>query len=173
MLYLGATMINVIFLDFDGPLTNQRAYVAYDKPAGRPMWTTGDPVAIEMINALCCEYDARVVISSSWRGFDDFTPTGLGARESLISWGFKGEFHDSWRTYGNGPSREAEILKWMEFHHSTVDNYCCIDDAILKKKMNPVIVDAQEGMMFKNYLQAKNFLSGGGWSVEKLMEILS
>jgi len=164
---------NIIFLDFDGPLTNERCYQAFDKPAGRKMWTTADPVAISFINQLCEEFKALVVLSTTWRR-TSLTPTRLSAQDSLRLWGFKGQFHIDSETpdlvIDGRSSRNDEIMTWIENHRETVNNYVSIDDLYLAKYTNNVIVTTSNGMMIADYDKARGMLSGGGYSVDKGLE---
>ena len=162
---------NILFLDFDGPLTNARAWFAYDKPAGRAMWTTADPVAIEMLNLLVKDFNILTVVSSTWRKFDKVNPTGIAADWSLRQWGFIGEFHPDWKTpVLPGENRNDEIRDWMRRNHESVDNFASLDDMDLRVYTNNVKVDAEDGISSANYRQVCNFLSGGGWSVQQHLD---
>lgn len=166
---------NIIFLDFDGPLTNARAFIAFDAPLGRPMWTTADPVAIAMLNILCERHGALVVLTTTWRRDQDEcllpNPTGLSAIDSLKSWGFTGGFHTDFRTkHFPDHNRNREIIDWLRRNNSTVGNFVSIDDLPLKSFCNPVVVDDREGISSRNYHEAHGFLSGGGYTIEKALE---
>lgn len=163
---------NIIFLDFDGPLTNRRAWYAFDKPAGRGMYTTADPVAIGMLNDLALEFQVKVVISSSWR-LTSLTPTKVSAPESLRAWGYKGAIHPHWRTRyynGHGNLRTEEIMDWIDLHQDEIGNFCAIDDDHLKKHVNWVQAHPDDGISYQEFDKARNFLSGGGYSVEMALK---
>lgn len=138
-------MRKIIFLDFDGPLTNRRTYYAYDRPKNRQMWTTADPVMINYLNHVCKNLKAEVVISSTWR-LTSLTPTKLSAKSSLISWGFTGTFHEDFATpYSKDGSRGKEIEGWLLDHPDTV-HFCSIDDCVLEEHLNPVYADPEDGV---------------------------
>lgn len=160
---------NVLFLDFDGPLTNARAYAAFDKPQGRVMWTTADPVAVTLLNDLYRQFRFLTVVSSTWRNISLLTPTNVDAKESLRLWGYVGEFHVDWATPRLG-DRNREIRQWLMDHAFEVDNWASLDDMQLKKWTNNVRVHENDGMSYNNYLQLRNMLSGGGWKMDQLLK---
>lgn len=164
---------NVLFLDFDGPLTNARSFVAYDRPFGRMMWTTADPVAVAMLNTLHNDYNFVTVVSSTWRKFTDMNPTGVDAKESLRLWGYKGDFHDDWATPDrSNVGRNQEIKSWLVEHQDEVDNWASLDDILLKKWTNNAHVDENDGMSYENYKHLRNMFSGGGWRMPEFLEKL-
>jgi hypothetical protein len=83
-----------IYLDVDGVVTT----VGYQRQAGKDRL---NPVQIALVAALVREFDARVVVSSTWR-VDDCRPT-------LVAAGLPGNsFHPDWRTAILSTSRDAE-----------------------------------------------------------------
>lgn len=161
-------MDNILFLDFDGPLTNQRSFWAFDIPHNRDMWTTADPVAIAILNQLSIYFDLKIVISSTWR-LTSLTPTGLSAADSLRHWGFTGNIHkDSVTVSSILGDRNSEILDWLSRHQDNVKNYASLDDLPLKKYTNNVLVHPDDGINSQNINQLKGFLSGGGYSIQML-----
>ncbi|KQP10021.1 hypothetical protein ASF28_02320 [Methylobacterium sp. Leaf99] len=84
----------IIYLDVDGVVTT----VAYQRQAGRDRL---NPVQVARVAALVREFDARVVVSSTWR-VDDCRPTLIeaGLPETC--------FHPDWRTAILPTSRDAE-----------------------------------------------------------------
>lgn len=167
--------VNVLFLDFDGPLTNTRAYLAFDKPMKRKMWTTADPIAIAFLNRLCKEYNVKIVVSSTWRKHNAFVmnPTGVDAKESLRLWGFTGEFHEDWRTIDNSRwSRSEEIIEWLTRHIDEVDIFATLDDMTLDDILNPVTVDCYDGTSSPNMERLESIFNRTGKrnSVERLKE---
>ena len=161
----------VLFLDFDGPLTNARAYKVYDIIKNRETWSTPDPVVIDFLNLLYDKYKFKTVISSTWR-IDGITPNGKDAIENLQDWGFKGEFHDSWKTPILYRSRELEIKEWFKNNIDTVSFYASLDDIQLPQWINNVLVDDINGMTnIKQFIELERYLTGKmGWSVKELRE---
>ncbi|NEU11228.1 hypothetical protein G3T14_03690 [Methylobacterium sp. BTF04] len=83
-----------IYLDVDGVVTT----VGYQRQAGKDRL---NPVQVARVAALVREFDARVVVSSTWR-VDDCRPT-------LVEAGLPGDcFHPDWRTAILPTSRDAE-----------------------------------------------------------------
>ena len=135
------------------------------------MWTTADPVAIEMLNGLVHRFQFLTVVSSTWRKFDSTNPTGVAANWTLRQWGFIGEFHTDWKTpVLPGENRNDEIRDWMRRNHESVDNFASLDDMELRAYTNNVKVDPDDGFSSANYRQLCNFLSGGGYSVQQHLD---
>lgn len=71
--------MKVVFLDIDGVLNSRRSFIAFSGIVGKHLpneefihtmaRTTIDPVAVGMINALCEETAANIVLSSTHRHF--------------------------------------------------------------------------------------------------------
>lgn len=65
--------MNIIFLDFDGVLNSTRSAVAnlykhsHHTSFRDREWAELDPIAIGLVDKLCKEAPAKVVISSTWR----------------------------------------------------------------------------------------------------------
>lgn len=55
----------ILFLDIDGVLLPGRAY--YMASQTQPLVTRFDPCVVGMVNKLCAEIDAKIVIHSNWR----------------------------------------------------------------------------------------------------------
>ena len=134
--------MNIVFLDVDGELTystyenNKTANIDIDK--------------VKLLKEICDETDAKVVISSSWRGWEGYTPKiYITLIDILTSNGievlgdtphipteFEGDVPEmiSLTTledlpylkpkYGTG--RAAEVQKWINEHD--VDNFVILDD---------------------------------------------
>lgn len=114
-------MIRVLFLDMDGVVlsgddlaaTGNRRHIPIDK--------------INLVNAVCSKAGAVVVLSSTWRHFND-------ARKMIAATGVP--FHADWRTplaremVGSiitGQQRGAEIAQWLKVHPE-VSSYAIVDD---------------------------------------------
>ncbi|KQP33861.1 hypothetical protein ASF49_08330 [Methylobacterium sp. Leaf104] len=83
-----------LYLDVDGVVTT----VGYQRQAGKD---TLNPAQVALVAALVREFDARVVVSSTWR-VDDCRPT-------LVEAGLPENcFHPDWRTAILPTSRDAE-----------------------------------------------------------------
>ena len=134
--------MNIIFLDVDGELT----YSDYENEETANI----DIEKVKYIKEICDKTGAKVVISSSWRGSDSYTPkiyyvlidiltsNGIevlgdtphlptefeGNVSNSISSTTLEELPDLKIKYGTG--RAAEIQKWISEHD--VDNFVILDD---------------------------------------------
>ena len=134
--------MKIIFLDCDGELT----YSDYENEETANI----DIEKVKLLKEICDKTDAKVVISSSWRGSDSYTPriyyvlidiltsNGIevlgdtphlptefeGNVSNSISSTTLEELPDLKIKYGTG--RAAEIQKWISEHD--VDNFVILDD---------------------------------------------
>lgn len=120
--------MKVVFLDIDGVLNSLRSLIAYEGYGNLPdrPYTEDDldqdiqqelmldPVAIRLLNRLCRDTGAKVVISSSWRiGEPDHSNfrrmfTAYLGKENHID--VIGMIPDLW----TGHTRGNEIEKWLD-----------------------------------------------------------
>jgi len=132
--------MNVIFLDVDGELT----YSNYENHKTANI----DVEKVKLLKEICDKSNAKVVISSSWRGSESHTPKIYYIlREILKNNGIcvvgntphlSTEFEDIAErnkiSFDNthhlkikfGTGRAAEIQKWISEHN--VDNFVILDD---------------------------------------------
>lgn len=132
--------MNVVFLDIDGELT----YSDYENTETADI----DIEKVKLLKEICDKSDAKVVISSSWRGSKTYTPqiyyilTNILENNGIEVIGetpyISAEFEDEEKTrvfslndtlhlklkYGTG--RAAEIQKWINEHD--VQNFVILDD---------------------------------------------
>ena len=91
---------------------------------GMYKWPHEEP-AIEALNTIVKENDAKVVVCSSWRHAYDIE----GLQNVLNKWGAKCEVigitPDVRRDYN---SRGLEILSWIMDHHTEIKGICILDD---------------------------------------------
>ncbi len=167
--------MKIIFQDIDGPLTTARTHIAFEP--GKMICRAFDPVSIGMINRLCKDHAAVIVVSSTWRfmdnrktrkqilGEDCTNPLdNFDLRQHLRDSGLTGTFHDDWKTpvCRISSTRGMEVRDWLE-DHPEVTNYICIDDdKDFADDMLPRLVkcDSYDGMSYANYLQADKLLGG-------------
>lgn len=121
--------MKVIFLDFDGVLNcaewmknvNRQQYLSMFEKDKEEL----DPVRVKMISDFALEFDASIVISSSWRILcslkiltDLLRIRGLDERVAVIdvtprsSSGFRG----------------SEVEQWLKETHHTVESHVIFDD---------------------------------------------
>lgn len=115
--------MKIIFLDVDGVLNSR---VDFDKPNGngRSMYALNKDM-IERIHKLEEHTNAKIVLSSTWRCYDE-------AKLELDKAGIKfiditpiGNIKEEWQ--GNYVRRGSEIKAWLDMHPE-VKKYVIIDD---------------------------------------------
>ncbi|MFY0656360.1 MAG: hypothetical protein JXR12_06390 [Neptunomonas phycophila] len=125
--------LKIIFLDIDGVLNTARAHIAY----GSSKW---DPTGVAILDRVCRETGAKLVISSVWRGSMDkwmhahqlLDAVGLG-RHGLCSghlgmdWNHPDYDKDMHRTPpGHDNPRGEKIQEWID--QWKPDVYAILDD---------------------------------------------
>lgn len=158
----------VIFLDVDGVLcTHDSCRVADTIDTLAPRAALGphvfDPVRVALLNKLCAETGAHIVVSSSWRDDD-------ALRETLRCVGVTADFHDDWRTPKLGAitrsrprsaagQRNAEIALWLTAHPEA-DNFVVLDDMTLPAPLGDrqVVTSYYSGLSALDVEYAKHLL---------------
>lgn len=111
----------IIFLDIDGVLNSQDWFCSDDPNRGKGNF---DPIAINRLNWVIEETDAKIVLSTSWRNdpkiFDTFKQVGVNGEISGKT--------DYFATGINYLYRGNEILKWCNEHDDKIISYVIIDD---------------------------------------------
>ncbi len=150
--------MNIIFLDIDGVLCTHRARASHGLNSTQNKCL--DPVACRFVAQLIKEFDAQVVISSTWRmqGRDQFVDVLLRAGQSeLIN-----ALHQNWATDKGGRCRGEEIQVWLDSARlKSVSHYVILDDDsdMLSKQMpNLVKTNGYNGLSFGDYLKARQIL---------------
>ena len=147
--------MKIIFLDIDGVLNSENYYKKVDRT--KKDWNKFNPLAVEMIRRLIEEFDASIVISSTWR-------YGLvkELKNELIKSGLVKYLHKDWKTPEIYPShRGEEINLWLD-NHSEVIDYVIIDDDenILEEQKNWFIrTDINVGMTEEHYYKAREIFA--------------
>ena len=125
--------MKVIFLDYDGVVNNLIFHKIDGEPdfycealedyCGRD-YKVNDFQAVAWLNKICREFNAKIVVSSTWRGRDDYA-------ECLYKAGFKGE------VIGRTPflaehiyheTRGREIKMWLDDHDGEIEDFIILDD---------------------------------------------
>lgn len=134
--------MNIVFLDVDGELT----YSDYENRETANI----DIEKVKMLKEICDNGNAKVVISSSWRGWEGYTPkiycilidilTSNGIEvlgdTPHIKIEFEGDVPEiiaettledlPHLKFKHGTGRAAEVQKWISEHD--VDNFVILDD---------------------------------------------
>lgn len=151
-----AEQIKVIFLDVDGVLNSTRNVIAdggYPFPATMNADGTGagrgdgkdprhaesnlDRLAIGMIRKLCKEFDAVIVLSSTWRLHVD-----------AIAFGKKYDLPIVDHTASCG---KPESIKLYLHGHPEILNYIVIDDDQMNAGNRQVWTSVEEGFLYEHY----------------------
>lgn len=131
--------MNVVFLDVDGELT----YSNYKNKSTANI----DPEKVKLLKEICDCTDAKVVISSSWKGTEDFTPSiyytlirilkqyGIEVigdtpyiKEASCDQDLQTKSLEdlNYVKLQHGTGRAAEVDVWLKEHE--VDNFVILDD---------------------------------------------
>ena len=126
--------MKIIFLDIDGVLNSERSFLAGShKIATMPdvpycekvLLATIDPIAVDLVNKICEEVDAYIVLSSTHRLHCD---TIDDVRDYLAAIGINRA-----RVFSATPRlntiRGIEIQTWIDDRPGTVTAYVIIDDS--------------------------------------------
>ena len=119
----------IIFLDIDGVLNSNNFYVNfYEKHEKKDLCNDIDPRAVEILNRLCEEIKAKVVISSCWR---------IGSTTEEMQKAFN-DLGCTFEIIGVTPiinfsmCRGLEVQEWIsrniDYKNFPYDNYVIIDD---------------------------------------------
>lgn len=134
--------MKVIFLDYDGVVNN----LVFIRPNGEPTFNyydrkslfkpfkifgkyfflrdrkVNDKQAIGWLNLICKKFNAKVVVTSTWRTRKDYD-------KCLYRAGFKGEVigRTDWLSITKG--RGLEIQKWLDDHKDLkIEDFIILDD---------------------------------------------
>lgn len=127
----------IIFLDIDGVLCTLRSHYAFGDDGG--LMSAWDITVCQMIRRLCSKYDAKIVVSSTWRNNPPNVRTYLctyGLADHMVSELFRERIkgnvlnHD-WITPKSDhvphATRGTEIQMWLDANPK-YKNYIIIDD---------------------------------------------
>lgn len=124
--------MKIIFLDYDGVVNNLVFHSIdgepdfYSEPleeySGRD-YKVNDFQAVAWLNKICREFNCKIVVSSTWRGRDDY-------KECLYNAGFKGEILGKTpRLNGCIYKRGLEIQKWLDMNKEyKIEDFIILDD---------------------------------------------
>lgn len=139
---------NIIFLDIDGVIATNRSYKEYD--------TKIDPGNVEIINELAQAFDARIVMSSTWRLLYDIDTLRLLLKNS----GLKPKVLDC-TPERDDRQRGLEIQDWIKEHGA--DDYIVIDDDC---------ADIIPHIPKKNFIHVKNGFTKIGITQSHIIDFL-
>jgi len=165
----------IIFIDIDGALLPQRAYVAgnnidvllrfrEDQKFDIHNFPAFDPVAVGLLNRLAKLSDAQFVVSSNWltrlpSNYDNVDIRNealLAFKSHLASQGLDERFHDDWHVAKQyRGSKKSEINNWLYDHPLVVDWITIEDDAWHDERcVNCTLADGLTLEVYQNACQA-------------------
>jgi hypothetical protein len=146
----------IIFLDVDGVLNSYRNVIAdggFPFPKGdaraqdpRHREENLDRLAVGMVRKLCQEFDAQIVLHSTWRMHTD--PVAFGHRWNLPIIGCT----DPRR------SKPGSIRTWLA-DNPDVRNFIVIDDDDMQQPKRQIVTSIYEGFTYADYVKAQKKLS--------------
>lgn len=148
----------IIFLDFDGVICTTRSHYAYSSTL---LHRHLDVVAVKMIERLCENAKASIVVSSTWRNHFEQDAINI----MLCNAGMKKvPFHSCWKTprlmrEGISVTRGFEIAAFLKDH--ACDNYVIIDDDkdfLPEQIERHVHTHEHNGFLFEHFEQAHRIL---------------
>lgn len=147
-------------LDVDGVLCTNRSHVAYKGPKSSYMQHL-DPVGVKLIESLCEETGAEIVVSSTWSEFHDMQSMLAILMNAGMSYP---NFHQCWKTpkshkYSN---RGEEIAMWEKLHGAPERYVIIDDDSDLLDRQKPFWVECSmdDGLSYSGYKKALKILLG-------------
>lgn len=141
----------IIFLDFDGPISNYRTALQ-----------TGhheefDPVAVEALDNICAVSGAKIVCSSS-RTCKESRPSFLENKRLFENAGFDmRNMHEDWSCWDANIGRTKSIERWLK-NHPEITHYAIIDDDIVDLP-NFIHIDAYDGILLKDFQKVAEYLA--------------
>lgn len=154
--------MKIIFLDYDGVVNNLIFHSIDGEPdfycepldvySGRD-YKVNDFQAVAWLNKICREFNCKIVVSSTWRGRDDY-------KDCLYNAGFKGEIIGK-TPYLRGCiyQRGLEIQHWLDNNiEYEIEDFIILDDdsdmCHLEKHL--IKTDTYKGLGFKEYQEICN-----------------
>lgn len=146
--------MKIVFLDIDGVMNSEIYYKSINTKVKD--WDRFKPEAVKLLKQLLDEFNAKIVITSSWR---------FGAKELLIKEltksGLKKYLHKNWKTAMlQGGERGKEIRLWLE-NNSGIENYVIFDDAetmLEEQSQNFIRTNISNGLEMEHYIRAREIL---------------
>lgn len=159
--------MKIIFLDIDGVLNHEAFYKARheNKSEIEYPYSEIDPISVQILNTLCEESGANVVISSTWRH------SGIEyCKDALEKVGFTGEIIDITPTH-ESRFRGLEILDWIKSNEDLIGDryynfteYVILDDdsdMLYWQRNNFLLIDRFVGLTMGDVFRAKKILNNG------------
>lgn len=150
----------IIFLDFDGVISTERASIANGE---RGLLVSLDTIGVKFLDRICTQYGIKIVISSTWRKSRDRSYF----RELFQCFGYTAlakALHEEYATPQlSGAIRGEEILQWFNdsnYNGSKQCKYLIIDDnSDFHEEQLPhlILTDIYDGMLTKHFRQIEKW----------------
>ena len=147
----------LVFLDFDGVLNSTRSAIAMQT------YNRFDPIAVMLVERLCVEGEARIVVSSTWRIGHETTQS---LRDRMRDCGALRLSRYVIGMTGRSKTRGHEIAEWREAHKHAGPYVILDDDSDMLEGQPLVKTDHEYGMSRAEFDTAANILYGGRKSPE-------
>lgn len=150
--------MKVIFLDYDGVVNT----LWFNDVNGEPRFDfpndnrVNNTQAIAWLNKLCRETGAKIVVSSTWRLYDNY-------KECLYNAGLNKDIEILGRTKNLGTARGIEIQDWLDEHQElNIEKFVILDDDMDMAHLMDyaVFTDVYIGITYYVYDAAKKKLMG-------------
>jgi len=145
----------VLFLDIDGVICTNRAYVASGQDKHKSILRSWDLTSLQLVDRIALDYNLSVVISSTWRQQYDVPLI-------LLTHGFKATFHQDDETPRTSHSRGDQIWDWLN-RNKDVRNFIIFDDdtnGIEESNLHPfqTVTSDYDGVLYSHYKKAQRIL---------------
>lgn len=144
--------MNIVFLDYDGVVNS----LMFQPDKENPYFNfphhnkVNNYQAVKWLERLCKEFDAKIVVTSTWRLGDNY-------KECLYNGGLSREIEILGKTDNFGVKRIDEINRWLN-EHPNVNRYVILDDERIKSK-HAVKTETYNGFLWSDYEKAKLILN--------------
>ena len=141
--------MKIVFLDYDGVVNS----LMFQEDKEDPYFNfphhnkVNNYQAVKWLERLCKEFDAKIVVTSTWRRESNY-------KECLYNGGLSHEVEILGKTDDLGTYRIAEIQKWLNEHSDEIDGYVILDDEPIKDK-HAVKTETYNGFLWSDYEKAK------------------
>ena len=144
--------MNIVFLDVDGVMIPGRSYI------GAPEPLSFDPIAVQIVKAICWRCAARIVFNSVWSGMRKNDLKMEVAKHDLVFQLFDERMEDSTTAYPYHSDNRLEAgLTWLQKHNLSETKFVFLDDALIEDEA-AVIVNPENGISVDDYRKATTIL---------------
>lgn len=182
--------MKILFLDIDGVLNSgeyiQSVRYKRRKDLGFPDCDL-DPVAIQHVNRICRKTGAKIVISSTWREFDDCIPAlrrnGLKAPivgktptlkkveckrgEEIQTWMYHNKFN-IWNDQYIILDDDEDILVWQRYNFIQTDSRKGLTEKLTNKAIKKL--GQMEQSVKEDFIHVKNLIKEANDNIREFLE---